>query len=98
MLTIATPPVYSKLATVGLPEKVQQALPAGISLHEHQLETYQALSDGRYDVVINTAMTGDGKSLAGYLPTLVDGVPLLAHAAVRASHAYFQLHICQERL
>ncbi len=78
MLTIATPPVYSKLATANLPESIGRRLPAGWRLHEHQLETYQALSSSQFDVVINTAMTGDGKSLAGYLPALVDGAPLLA--------------------
>jgi len=29
-------------------------------------------------MVFNTAMTGDGKSLAAYLPTLVSGRPVLA--------------------
>ncbi len=78
MTTIATFPVYSKLATDELPTQVRRRLPAGLRLYEHQLETYQALAGGQYDVVINTAMTGDGKSLAGYLPALVDGVPLAA--------------------
>ncbi|MEZ4644809.1 MAG: type I-D CRISPR-associated helicase Cas3' [Chloroflexota bacterium] len=40
--------------------------------------TYQAMQSGDYDVVFNTSMTGDGKSLAAYLPTLLHSTPLLA--------------------
>lgn len=49
-------------------------LPAGWRLSQHQVDTYAALTqpDGP-DVVFNTAMTGDGKSLAGQLPSLVEG-------------------------
>ncbi|MCM1984441.1 type I-D CRISPR-associated helicase Cas3' [Lyngbya confervoides] len=36
----------------------------------HQTETVRALGDPAVDVVINTAMTGDGKSLAAYWPVL----------------------------
>lgn len=61
-----------------LPPEIGRRLPAGWRLHEHQLETYQAVTGGQYDVVINTAMTGDGKSLAGYLPVLADGASLVA--------------------
>jgi len=50
------------------------SLPAGIvlppgwtSLAWHQIETFNALNDPEIDVVFNTAMTGDGKSLAAYL-------------------------------
>lgn len=42
-------------------------LPLGWSLMWHQAETANALSDPNIDVVINTAMTGDGKSLAAYI-------------------------------
>lgn len=70
-MQITTLPVYSKLAA---PEAVQAAfgrtLP--VDLSQHQLETYAALNSADVDVVINTAMTGDGKSLAAYLPTLLD--------------------------
>ena len=66
-------PVYSKLASSNdVPEEVASNLPSGMCLSQHQVETYQALKDTEVDVVINTAMTGDGKSLAAYLPTLVD--------------------------
>ncbi|KGF74054.1 DEAD/DEAH box helicase [Neosynechococcus sphagnicola sy1] len=52
-------------------------LPAGINLPEgwsslswHQVETFNALNNSNIDVVFNTAMTGDGKSLAAYLQVL----------------------------
>ena len=35
---------------------------------KHQVETLEAFNDPDVDVVFNTAMTGDGKSLAAYLP------------------------------
>lgn len=78
MLKFATLPVYSKLATEELPPEVAQRLPAGWRLSEHQLETFRALTSGRHDVVINTAMTGDGKSLAGYMPALANGTAMMA--------------------
>ncbi|MGQ9926800.1 MAG: type I-D CRISPR-associated helicase Cas3' [Chloroflexaceae bacterium] len=68
-------PVYSRLAdpiaVEAMPE-LKDCLPDGLRLSEHQLATYQALRDDNIDVVINTAMTGDGKSLAGLLPLLTD--------------------------
>lgn len=42
-------------------------LPNGWVLSWHQRETYLALKDSKIDVVINTGMTGDGKTLAGDL-------------------------------
>jgi CRISPR-associated endonuclease/helicase Cas3 len=64
-------PVYSKLAKPGdIPGELTAALPQGTQLSQHQLETYTRLMNRDVDVVINTAMTGDGKSLAAYLPTL----------------------------
>ncbi len=36
----------------------------------HQVATLEALRDPNIDVIFNTAMTGDGKSLAAYLETL----------------------------
>jgi CRISPR-associated endonuclease/helicase Cas3 len=71
-MQITTLPVYSKLTDeTKLPREIAQRLPKGWQLSEHQVETYKALIDTNVDVVINTAMTGDGKSLAAYLPTLV---------------------------
>jgi CRISPR-associated endonuclease/helicase Cas3 len=72
-MQITTLPVYSKLADVTtIPSELQQALPAQWQLSQHQVETYAALQGDASDVVINTAMTGDGKSLAGLLPLLVN--------------------------
>lgn len=77
-MRITTLPVYSKLsADSAIPAAVKQRLPPGVRLSQHQIETFQALVSGQYDVVINTAMTGDGKSLAGQLQTLVNGRSLL---------------------
>ncbi|TAF51663.1 MAG: type I-D CRISPR-associated helicase Cas3' [Oscillatoriales cyanobacterium] len=47
-------------------------LPNDWSLMWHQAETFKALQDPDIDVVINTAMTGDGKSLAAYLGMFCD--------------------------
>jgi CRISPR-associated endonuclease/helicase Cas3 len=74
-------PVYSKLAdldevaALGLIAKLPvSADGARWRLSQHQVDTYRALTDtDGPDVVFNTAMTGDGKSLAGQLPSLLDG-------------------------
>src|SRR6266581_8737713 len=39
-----------------------------LRLLKHQVATYKAFNDPDVDVIFNTAMTGDGKSLAAYLP------------------------------
>ncbi|MBX0326718.1 type I-D CRISPR-associated helicase Cas3', partial [Oscillochloris sp. ZM17-4] len=66
-------PVYSKLAdTADVPQEIVDRLPKDWRLSQHQLATYRALRSDDVDVVINTAMTGDGKSLAGLLPLLVN--------------------------
>lgn len=72
-MKIRTLPVYSRLAQI-LPDTVAACAPPGWRLSQHQVETYAALTrpDGP-DVIFNTAMTGDGKSLAGQLPSLVEG-------------------------
>lgn len=71
-MQITTLPVYSKLANESDVSRVfgNRVLP--VQLSQHQLATYEALLNPDVDVVINTAMTGDGKSLAAYLPTLLD--------------------------
>lgn len=51
-----------------LPEDLN--FPNAWTLMWHQAETLKALRDPSIDVVFNTAMTGDGKSLAAYLPVL----------------------------
>lgn len=45
-------------------------LPENWHLSWHQWETYKAINNSNIDVVINTAMTGDGKSLAADLAVL----------------------------
>lgn len=66
--TIHLKPVYSRPAIDELPQDVK--LPSGWSLVWHQAETLKALQDPAIDVVVNTAMTGDGKSLAAFLEVL----------------------------
>ncbi len=63
---ITLKPVYACPAET--PPNVQ--LPSGWQLVWHQVETLKALRDPEIDVIINVAMTGDGKSLAAYLETL----------------------------
>jgi CRISPR-associated endonuclease/helicase Cas3 len=58
--------VYSR--TVPTPEELK--IPSIFSLHWHQVETYKALCDPDIEVIINTAMTGDGKSLAAFLAAM----------------------------
>lgn len=64
--TIKLQAVYSQ--TVETPEDIN--LPQGWSLSWHQAQTLKALRDPNIDVVFNTAMTGDGKSLAAFLEVL----------------------------
>jgi len=60
-------PVYSK--TVETPEGI--TLPQGWQLSWHQAETFRLLGRSDIDVIFNTALTGDGKSLAAYLRVMV---------------------------
>lgn len=69
-MKITTLPVFSKLASRDTIPPDLQNVP--VPLSQHQVETYNALNSNDYDVVFNTAMTGDGKSLAAYLPVLVN--------------------------
>lgn len=74
--SVSLKPVYSRPAEV-LPEGV--TLPRDwTSLLWHQAATFEALSDSSVDVVFNTAMTGDGKSVAAYLPALTNRTYTLA--------------------
>ena len=71
MLTLRTQPVYSQPATTEMLAQLQLTLPtAYTTLSQHQAETLQAMQDPDIEVIFNTAMTGDGKSLAAYLPML----------------------------
>ncbi len=65
--TITLKPVYSCPADK-TPNNI--ILPQNWSLSWHQLETFKAINNPKIDVIFNTAMTGDGKSLAAYLDTL----------------------------
>ncbi len=65
--TINLKPVYSQTALT--PEGLK--LPKDWLLSWHQIATHEALRDRNIDVVFNTAMTGDGKSLAAYLQVLL---------------------------
>ncbi|HVB71916.1 MAG TPA: type I-D CRISPR-associated helicase Cas3' [Ktedonobacteraceae bacterium] len=47
-------------------------------LLRHQAETWKAFHDPDVDVIFNTAMTGDGKSLAAYLPVFKEGKRIIA--------------------
>ncbi|NLH00074.1 MAG: type I-D CRISPR-associated helicase Cas3' [Chloroflexi bacterium] len=75
-------PTFSRLieSDIALPAKLKAVLPAGTRLSQHQLDTYWALTGGAYDVIFNSALTGDGKSLSGQLPVLASGMntPLMA--------------------
>ncbi|MCX6041507.1 MAG: type I-D CRISPR-associated helicase Cas3' [Caldilinea sp.] len=81
MLQIQLKAVYSELAdpAVVAESGLAEWLPGGAGgspwrLSCHQLATYRALTrPGGPEVIFNTAMTGDGKSLAGQLPSLVQG-------------------------
>lgn len=64
--SITLKPVYSQT----VPTPVGINLPDNWSLSWHQAETFNALGDPQIDVVFNTAMTGDGKSLAAYLRSM----------------------------
>lgn len=49
-----------------------------VRLLRHQAETWEAYHNPNVDVIFNTAMTGDGKSLAAYLPVFKDGKAAIA--------------------
>lgn len=74
MMQLKVSPVYSRIAHSGEIAR----LPGELFLREHQVKTYRAIQDPEVDVVFNTAMTGDGKSLAAYLPALVNNRSFLA--------------------
>ncbi len=49
-----------------------------VRLLKHQVATWDAFRDPAIDVVFNTAMTSDGKSLAGYIPAFQEGQHVIA--------------------
>ena len=66
-------PVYSRLASKDdLRNLNVSALPGSYELRLHQAQTWWAFEEPEVDVIFDTSLTGDGKSLAGQLPMLVD--------------------------
>jgi CRISPR-associated endonuclease/helicase Cas3 len=66
-------PVYSRLADEDELKDLNIAkLPPTYKLRRHQAQTWQAFSNSDADVIFDTALTGDGKSLAGQLPMLAE--------------------------
>src|SRR5260370_31210929 len=65
MLRLSILPVYSEYHRPSYHIGSTQLL-------KHQVATWEAIRDPEIDVVFNTAMTGDGKSLAAYLPAFKD--------------------------
>ena len=74
MIQVSVKPVYSRKAKA---VPIKNGL-EGLELRQHQVETYKAIHDSDVDVIFNTAMTGDGKSLAAYLPALIEGKSILS--------------------
>ncbi len=72
--SITLKPVFSCPA-VETPKGVK--IPEGWRLLWHQAETLKAIRDSNIDVIFNFAMTGDGKTLAGYLDSLQVYSPVL---------------------
>jgi len=72
--TIHLNPVYSCPA-LEMPDGI--SLPETWQLAWHQAETIKAIRNPKIDIIFNTAMTGDGKSLAAYLETLQSGLPTI---------------------
>lgn len=74
MYSIQLKPVYScPAADIPLGIQIPQK-PKPWKLAWHQAETLKALRNPDFDVVFNTAMTGDGKSLAAYLYVLQESM------------------------
>lgn len=64
-------PLYSRLTEpADLQSLPIEKLPPDYVLRRHQALTWQAFNDPDVDVIFDTALTGDGKSLAGQLPML----------------------------
>ena len=74
MIKISVKPVYSRKTTSVLFKNG----PENLELRKHQVETYEAIHAPDVDVIFNSAMTGDGKSLAAYFPALTQGTSILA--------------------
>jgi CRISPR-associated endonuclease/helicase Cas3 len=66
-LRLQIKPVYSALAD----EAESASYTGALRLMQHQLETLKAYDDPSVEVIFNTAMTGDGKTLAAFLPAFL---------------------------
>jgi CRISPR-associated endonuclease/helicase Cas3 len=72
MLRLQLGPVYSRLASGDdLKDLNSDVLPASYELRLHQAQTWRAFERPDVDIIFDTALTGDGKSLAGQLPMFV---------------------------
>ncbi len=69
MIEINILSTFSELADDEEVKKLGLNLPEDWKLSKHQVETYKAFLDPEIKIIFNTAMTGDGKSLAALLPT-----------------------------
>src|SRR2546421_3902400 len=73
-LSLKIGPVHSRLAEDNDLQGLNAgALPANYRLRHHQAQTWQAFSNSDANIIFDTALTGDGKSLAGQLPMLAEG-------------------------
>jgi CRISPR-associated endonuclease/helicase Cas3 len=68
MKSVILKAVYSRLAQQGDSGSEIN----GRYLSEHQVRTYELLKEPNYEMIFNSALTGDGKSLAAYLPALLN--------------------------
>mgnify|MGYP001344917443 CR=1 FL=1 len=72
-MSIKLGPVYSRLASADDLKGLNIArLPSTYELRHHQAQTWQKFTNSDAEVIFDTALTGDGKSLAGQLPMLAD--------------------------
>jgi CRISPR-associated endonuclease/helicase Cas3 len=77
-LKVTLGPVYSRLADKDDTQGLDMArLPDQLQLRRHQARTWQAYRKGEIEVIFDTALTSDGKSLAGQLPMYMDDAKTL---------------------
>jgi CRISPR-associated endonuclease/helicase Cas3 len=81
-LRLRLAPVYSEQAE---PDPALP-LPPDLVLARHQMAVLDAYRDPEIDVIFDTAMTGDGKTLAAYLPLLLGGRDGYARRRVIATY------------
>jgi CRISPR-associated endonuclease/helicase Cas3 len=96
LYSVILQPVYSCPAS----ESIEGLnLPSRWRLSWHQAETLNALRNPNVDVVVNTAITGDGKSLAAYLSVLQDNCYAIGlyptNELARDQHTQIQNYITQ---